>query len=265
MNLKTPITYYGGKQSMLRHILPLVPKHKIYTESFCGGAALYWAKEPALIEVINDVNTNVINFYSVLKNSYSELKKKIDATLHSRKTHDYAVIVYEFPEFFEPLERAWALWVLSKQGFASKLDGSWGYDKSTARTSLKVQNAKDQFSQVLSERLESTQIECTNANRIIKSRDTEEAFHFVDPPYVGTNCGHYSGSFGLSDFQDLLDILVGLSGKFMLTMFPHEMLDEYIKQNDWHVVEVRRTISASRTKRRKQSELMVMNYRLNDV
>lgn len=36
--MRTPITYYGGKQTMLKHILPLIPTHDLYTEAFCGGA-----------------------------------------------------------------------------------------------------------------------------------------------------------------------------------------------------------------------------------
>ena len=38
--MKTPISYYGGKQSLLKHILPLIPKHKIYVEPFFGGGAV---------------------------------------------------------------------------------------------------------------------------------------------------------------------------------------------------------------------------------
>jgi len=30
--LKTPISYYGGKQMMLRHILPKIPDHHTYVE-----------------------------------------------------------------------------------------------------------------------------------------------------------------------------------------------------------------------------------------
>lgn len=32
--LKTPISYYGGKQNMLKNILPLIPEHKIYIEPY---------------------------------------------------------------------------------------------------------------------------------------------------------------------------------------------------------------------------------------
>lgn len=39
-NLKTPVSYYGGKQMMLKEILPLIPEHKIYVEPFFGGGVL---------------------------------------------------------------------------------------------------------------------------------------------------------------------------------------------------------------------------------
>lgn len=42
--LKTPISYYGGKQTMLQYILPEIPKHLVYTECYAGGAAVYWAR-----------------------------------------------------------------------------------------------------------------------------------------------------------------------------------------------------------------------------
>ena len=53
--MKTPISYYGGKQTLLKHILPLIPEHALYTEAFCGGCAVLFAKEPAKCEVINDI------------------------------------------------------------------------------------------------------------------------------------------------------------------------------------------------------------------
>ena len=49
---RTPISYYGGKQTMLPHILPLIPEHTIYTEAFFGGGAVFWAKQPVKTEII---------------------------------------------------------------------------------------------------------------------------------------------------------------------------------------------------------------------
>ena len=258
--MKTPISYYGGKQTLLRHILPLVPDHSTYTEAFAGGAALFFAKQPAEVEVINDINQNLVNFYRVLKDNFPALKREIDRTLHSREAHLKASIIYNYPTLFEPVERAWAVWVLSRQGFASKLDGSWGYDKAKNSVAKKIQNAKNDFTDDFQRRIEHTQIECTDALRIIRSRDSINCFHFVDPPYIGTDCGHYADAFDEQNFRDLLDLLTTIEGKFMLTMFPHPILTEYIEKYEWKVIEVERTISASKTNRRKQVEIIVMNY-----
>ena len=42
--MKTPITYYGGKQTLLKYLLPLIPQHRMYCEPFFGGGAVFFAK-----------------------------------------------------------------------------------------------------------------------------------------------------------------------------------------------------------------------------
>ena len=59
--MKTPITYYGGKQILTHEILELMPAHKIYVEPFFGGGAIFFAKGSSFLEVINDTNDLLIN------------------------------------------------------------------------------------------------------------------------------------------------------------------------------------------------------------
>lgn len=261
--MRTPITYYGGKQTMLPHILPLVPSHEIYTEAFCGGAALFFAKEPVRAEIINDLNLELVNFYNVVQCDYESLKELIDSTLHSRDVHAHARHILQYPSFFIPVERAWAVWACSKMGFASKLDGSFGYDRRGTQTN-KLRNAKDNFTHELCYRLEHVTIENRDALEVIETYDTPEAFHFIDPPYVGTNCGHYTDMFGRRELGDLLEVLSGVQGKFMLTSFPDDDIQRYVHQHGWHIHKVERTISASRVRRRKQEEWMVVNYEVEN-
>ena len=47
------------------------------------------------LEVINDINGELINFYKVLQDDFPALQKEICATLHSRTTHRHAQVVYE--------------------------------------------------------------------------------------------------------------------------------------------------------------------------
>ena len=65
IRMKTPISYYGGKQKLCTTIISLLPDHNLYCEPFVGGAAVFFAKEPSGVEVLNDTNTELINFYRV--------------------------------------------------------------------------------------------------------------------------------------------------------------------------------------------------------
>lgn len=257
--MKTPISYYGGKQTMLKHILPLIPQHTLYTEAFCGGCAVLFAKRPAPCEIINDLNRGLVNFYWMASVYYSDLKKEIDKTLHSRDIHAHAMHINTYPEFFSNVEWAWAIWALSKLSFASMQDGSFGYDRA-GTTALKISNAKDDFTVYMSQRLSNVTIENNDALDVIKRYDCDDAFHFVDPPYINSDCGHYEGFFNESNMRSLLDLLTQIKGKFMLTMFPFDMIQEYAIAHGWIIHKVERTISASRENRRKQEEWMVCNY-----
>jgi len=258
--MKTPITYYGGKQTLLKYIIPLIPEHKIYTESFCGGAAVFFAKKPAEAEVINDINQDLVNFYNTLQCDYATLKAKIDTTLHSRDMHTHAAHILSYPAFFTHVDRAWAVWALSKMSFASMLDGAFGYDFSGCMPK-KIGNAKDEFTDYLARRLETVTIESRDASDVIETYDTPSTFHFVDPPYVNSDCGHYEDLFGEDDLVRLLKLLSTIQGKFMLTMFPHDHISQFSTAHDWTIHRVERTISASKTSRRKQEEWIVCNYR----
>lgn len=257
--MKTPISYYGGKQTMLKHILPLIPVHQLYTEAFCGGAAVLFAKQSVNAEVINDLNGDLTNFYWMAKVHYPELKIEIDKTLHSRDMHAHAAHILNYHHFFTPAQRAWAVWALCKMSFASMLDGSFGYNFGGGMPK-KLTNAKDEFTEQLSNRLEYVTIENRDALDVIACYDNSETFHFVDPPYVNSDCGHYEGSFNEQNMEDLLKLLETVKGKFMLTMFPLPMIEEYANKNRWVIHRIERTISVSKTNRRKQEEWMVCNY-----
>src|SRR5260370_32612260 len=98
--MRTPLTYFGGKQKLAKHILSLIPKHNLYCEPFFGGGAVFFAKSPSNMEVINDCNGDMINFYRVVKNNYKQLEKEIKPTLHSRELHQAAKTVLGYPDLF---------------------------------------------------------------------------------------------------------------------------------------------------------------------
>lgn len=259
--MKTPISYYGGKQTMLKHILPLIPEHSLYTEAFCGGCAVMFAKTPVSAEVINDTNGELINFYCVVKAYSPLLVAEINKTLQARHHYNRANAIYSNPSAYTPIERAWAVWALSKLSFASQLGGSFGFDL-CGTCAKKVRNAKDNFTEMLCRRLDRVTIENDDALRVIARYDKPGAFHFVDPPYVGSDCGHYADTFNDDNLHELLELLAEVKGRFMLTMFPNDDIARYIECKGWVLHRIERTISASKTMegRRKQQEWIVCNY-----
>ena len=220
---------------------------------------MLFAKRPAEAEVINDINMELTNFYWMAKVCYPELKEQIEKTLHSRDVHAHAGHINSYPQFFTPVERAWAVWALCKMSFASMMDGTFGYDFG-GMMPKKLRNAKDEFTEQLCTRLERVTIENRNALDVIACYDAPETFHFVDPPYVNSDCGHYEDTFNEQNMEQLLRLLETVKGKFMLTMFPFDMIDRYAQRNGWIIHRIERTISASKSSRRRQEEWMVCNY-----
>jgi len=262
--MKTPITYYGGKQSLLNYILPLIPEHTVYTEAFFGGGAVFFAKSPVKSEIINDTDNMVVNFYEVVQTDFENLKTKIEQTPFSRATYCVAYTIYRMPHLFPKLTQAWAFYVATNMGFSAKI-GSWGYDKYGKRLKTFI-NRKMKFTDSIFDRLQFTEVECNDACSVISSRDSEKAFHYVDPPYIDVNQGHYSG-YTRIDYKKLLDTLSKIKGKFLLSSYPSDLLTEYTTQNRWHTKEVVKPLTASNAEkgksRKRKIEVLTANYPIN--
>lgn len=261
--IKTPVSYYWGKQMMLKNILPLIPDHQIYVEPFFWGGSVYRAKAPAPCEVINDVNMNVVNFYQVLKSRSKKLEAKIKETLLSRETYKKAMLIYDCPRLFadDKVTRAWAFRISVSQGYLNKIWSRW-YDREK-RSALNFQNKVDAFGINLAQRMKYTQIESADGCKVIKSRDTENTFFYCDPPYINTNMGFYKW-YSEQDFISLLETLAQVKWKFLLSNYPWEILDSYIKKHNRYIKTFDKPLSASHNRKtgkvRRKTEVLVANY-----
>lgn len=261
--LKTPISYYGWKAMMIKSILPLVAEHKIYIEPFFGWGSLYRAKEPSEVEIINDVNMNLVNFYQVLQNKGKQLEAKIKSTLHSRETYKKAMLIYDCPRLFpdDDVLRARSLHIVTNQGFLNWI-GSWWFCK-TKRSAHNYQNKIDAFGFNLAQRIRYTQIEQNDACKVIKSRDSENTFAYLDPPYINSNQSFYKG-YSQEDFIKLLDTIANMKWKFLLSNYPSEILDKYIKKYNRYVKTFDKPLSASHNRKtwsvKRKTEVLVANY-----
>ena len=256
---KTPISYYGGKQNMVRHILPLIPPHIQYIESFTGGGAVFFAKHPSRAEVINDLDDRLSNFYRVMKTKFNELHTMIVGTIHSEYNYTKAKDI--LINGGSDVDRAWALWVQTNMSFSSKIMRGFAFDN--IGKSPRSSNNKRNYFYRYEDRLSKVEIFNRDALDVIKLKDGEDSFFYIDPPYVSSDCGHYSG-YSMDNFIELLDLLSIIKGKFLLSSYPEIPLMEYSIKNKWNNKDISGIVSASRQKesQKTKTECLTYNYEL---
>ena len=85
--LRAPIRYYGGKGNLLGKLLPLIPVGgKPYVEPYLGGGSVFFARDPAPVEVINDLDGDVIALMRALhdREQFVELRHRLISWLPTK-------------------------------------------------------------------------------------------------------------------------------------------------------------------------------------
>lgn len=257
-----PLSYFGGKKKLAPLIVSLFPRHTLYAEPFAGGAAVFFLKAPSRVELLNDINGEIMNFYQVLKNNFKSLQTLVQQTPHSRNAFRQAFTVHHNPDMFDRITRAWAVWVLVNQSFGGKME-YFGYDKRKSDSARRIKAQRDHFLDYYRRRLEKVELECADALYIIQSRDAKDTFFYCDPPYPGTESSFYS-FYSERDFEVLLKTLSTIQGKFLLSSYPYEILSEYTQACHWQtlVKDMDVALICKRGQRTRKTEVLTANFSL---
>lgn len=79
MTLRAPFPYFGGKRDVIDLVWQRFGRVRQYIEPFCGSAAmLLGAPEPASLEVVNDANGFIANFWRAVKSQPAEVAREAD-------------------------------------------------------------------------------------------------------------------------------------------------------------------------------------------
>ena len=70
--LKSLLRYVGGKSKLAEQIVERIPSHLAYVEPFAGGAWVFFRKRPSKVEILNDLDGELINFWRVIQNHPEE-------------------------------------------------------------------------------------------------------------------------------------------------------------------------------------------------
>lgn len=246
--IKPPISRMGGKSKLRKTIIEMIPKHTCYVELFLGAGWVYFGKEPSKAEVINDIDSELVNMFKMFKYHEEEIKRLLDYEIYSRDSFHSYLNASQLTE----IQRAIRFFYIINCSFGSKGD-HFGY-RATQKPPGKIftEDFKD-----IRERLKNTYVENLDFTDIIKKYDKKETFFFCDPPYFET--AGYKNQFTEEHHLLLRDKLTNIKGKFLLTINDHESTREWYKDFNIKETEVNYTVCKNHTDK-KYKELIITNY-----
>ncbi|MBU3146619.1 DNA adenine methylase [Clostridium sp. CF012] len=258
--MKSPIIWMGGKSKLVNTIVPMIPEHKTYIEPFGGAGWILFGKEPTVskLEVLNDFDCNLINFWDVVKNNHAELIKSFDYTLVSRKVFERYKEKYKLNNYKDNIERAHIFYYLLKAGFAGKMTGnSFGTGKGKLN-GLRLDKLENDINNAY-ERLKNVTIENKSFEDLFRIYDGKQTYYFLDPPYRKT-AQYPVGKFTDEQYSLLAECCKNMEGKFLLTINDDKFIRELFK--DFIIIEhkVAYSISKNSKGRREFKELIIKNY-----
>lgn len=233
---RPPLRYHGSKWRIAPWVISHFPKHEIYVEPFGGAAGVLLRKTRSTIEIWNDLDDQVFNFFQVLRNptQAKALARGIYLTPFSRKEFDMA---YENVQ--DPVEaaRRFATRCYFGHGTCSiDREDSNGFrsrdlhaGKSYAREWCGIPPAIA----AAAERLRGVTIEHLDYRKLIPKYDHPDALFYCDPPYVMSTRSAggkgYVHEMDDHDHRQMAWLLNGIKGKALVSSYDCRLYAELYK------------------------------------
>lgn len=231
----------------------MFPEHTAYVEAFAGGAQVLFHKEPSKVEVLNDIDGDIVNFFRVCQSHYQELVRYMTFMVSSREW--FEGLLKSSIEMLTDVQRAARFFYLQKNAYAGLVRGrAFGYSLSS-RTRFDPRRIP-QVIRRTHERLQCVQIERLPYQEIFKRYDRPETFFYLDPPYW--NLRLYNFNFTAKDFEELRDRLLALKGKFLLSLNDTKEVRELFRS--FKIQSTTIAYTAQREAGKRFKELLIRNY-----
>lgn len=267
------LKWVGGKRQLMGEIEKVLPKtYTTYYEPFIGGGAVLFELQPKKA-VINDVNSELINLYNVIKDDVELL---IEDLRKHENTSEYFYRIREMDrdrEVYEKLsniEKASRIVYLNKTCF----NGLFRVNKSGEFNSpfgkYKNPNIVDEVTlRAVSKYFNKADIKILNSDFEQSLKGIRKgSFVYLDPPYdpVSSSAnftGYDKGGFNRDEqirLKKLCDKLDKKGVKFLLSNSATDFIKDLYKDYNIKVVKAKRAINSNGNARGEVDEVLVRNY-----
>ena len=265
------LKWAGGKRQLIPNILGLFPSNTrelTYHEPFVGSGAIFFQVKPRRGS-INDINTDLINFFKIVRDKPEMLIQKASEYPYDKEVY-YRLRDRFNEEKLSDLERASLFLYFNKTGFNGlyrvNLKGKFNVPFGRYRNPTIVPETKIMQASKL---LKGIDILNTDFTYIIDHAG-EGDLCYLDPPYEPVSETAYFTSYSAEGFDlneqvRLRDTCVNLHDKGVLFVLSNshvkQIVDMYSEEKDFavKVVEARRSINSKADKRGPVKEILVTN------
>lgn len=266
--LTPPLKWHGGKHYLADKIVDLMPPHIHYVEPYAGGLAVLLAKNPeGVSEVVNDLNYDLSNFWLALQNeiTFIKFKRIVEAIPFSEVewTEAQSKLIFGKDEM---VNKAATFFVLCRQSLAGRMKSFAPLSKNRTRRGMNEQvsawlSAVEGLPEV-HERLKRVVIFCRPAIEVIHSENRPNTLFYLDPPYLKetrVSPNVYNNEMTTIDHCYLLDLIVNLKSKVMISGYPSNLYDNALKKWNRHTFDLPNNAAAGQSKDR-ETEVLWCNF-----
>jgi len=242
-----PFAWYGGKSALAPTLVSLLPTHQTYCEVFGGSGALLFAKSPSRLEVFNDVDSGVVNFFNVLRTpeQTEALVRLLSLTPYAYE--EYSACLAGWEDEKDPVEKArqWYVGVMQSMNSSIKNTG-WSHTKLAASNPACSWLSNTTHFTSFTERLARVQVDHRDFERVIASYDSPESCFYLDPPYhpdTRSKGRCYQYEMTPADHERLLFCVLQVQGMVILSGYSHPLYERTLR--DWDCVMVAQKCSSA--------------------
>lgn len=254
------LNYVGGKFYQAKRIIELMPPHDIYIEPMFGAGHVFFQKQPAVVEVINDIYRILYIFYLVIQNPnlFNMFTKRVWTTYcHEWLFHELIdkilrlrveLAKYETSEEMlanltedDLVDIAWAFFAWNSMcpdvGVYPQ-SRTFPYQRTKRTNKLSDTRLATLF--YMHQRLRNARIFCKDYREILEKQDVPEAVVYLDPPYVHETRekpNYYEFEWTNKQHEEMVDFLLGMKARVILSGYDNRIYDKLVERG-WKKISI---------------------------
>ena len=255
------IPYYGGKYELSKILVPLIPHHQRYIEVFAGGLSMFFRKTKAKWNVLNDIDSNIVNLYMCVLEKHDELVENLFWLPKSRELFlDFREEIkenkkIEIPDpkqaakYFYCIRNSFNKLVHTPFSMNKDMKKNWDEEFRYSRRSLGGATIENLDFETLFDKYE----------------PRKDDYWYLDPPYIiATEKGsYYMNNFTVEDHTRLRDCVNRIDeagGKFMVSYDYREEVKELYKNYNIKTLNLKYSGATKKARDKERKEYIIMNY-----